>query len=323
MAFYDLRLRRNDQIYEWHQRYGPVVCIAPNEVSVATLEATREVYGSTSRWAKSSYFDNFMGYNERSIFATRPCKEHRERRKLTSAFYHASTVYKRPEIEARIGDRVQAVLHQIRLGQNDIETSSEADVYSLTDRFALDNITHLVLGPSHCTQAVERPCEERQMLQELKYLQLWGQFRLRFPSLFAHLSRILGMLIPCLSYLQAEAKLTDWSYRRFANAVSDPALSDSHSLLRHLLEIDHGLEDDKTSPLDHKFMAAEILDNINAAEATVAVTATYLIWRLSEHPKWQRLREELRELPVQTSGLPSSLLSVTQNPGTHGTYLPT
>ncbi|KAI9751216.1 MAG: hypothetical protein M1835_001251 [Candelina submexicana] len=246
-----------------------------------------------------------MGYNERSIFATQPYKEHRERRKLTSAFYQASAVYKRPEIEGRIRDRVQAVLNQIHLEQNNTETS-ETDVYCLTDRFALDNITYLVLGPSHCSQTVECRCQERQILRELKYLQLCGPFRLRFPLVFTLLSQISGTLFPSLSYLQAEDRLADWSYRRFTEAIRDPALSDPHTLLQRLLKIGHDQGDDKTKALDYKFIAAEVLDNINAAEATVAVTATYLIWRLSKHPWWQRrLRDELRALPIQKGGLPS------------------
>ncbi|KAM4054533.1 cytochrome p450 [Hirsutella rhossiliensis] len=294
LAFHDLSYCRNDEIFKWHRLYGPVVRIAPNEVSVATLEATKEIYGATHRWAKSNYFDNFMGYNMRSVFATKPYEEHRAKRRLTSVFYQASNIYKLPEIEQHIQERSQAVLGQIRHGQ-------EVDVYSLTDWFALDNITYLVLGPDHCTHSVERVCPERDLFMELKHLQFVGPFRVRYPKVFAPLSRLLGKLNPRLKYLLADEKLASWCQQRISTAINDPRLFSSHSLLRYLLE-NHEVRE-AMQPLDRQYIAAEVLDNINAAEATVAVTATYLIWRLTEAPQWQRrIRKELALLPVQVDG---------------------
>lgn len=297
LAFYDLSYRRNDEIHKWHQLYGPVVCIAPGQVSVATLEATKEIYGATQRWAKSDYFDNFMGYNMRSVFATKSYEEHRAKRRLTSVFYQASTIYKMPEIEQHVRERCGAVLNQIQEG-------CEVDVYSLTDWFALDNITFLVLGPDHCTHAVEQDCPERGLLMELKHLQFIGPFRARYPRVFAHLSRLFGRLNRRMRYLLADERLAAWCQHRVSRAMNDPQLSNSHSLLRYLLET----PDVRGSvpPLDHRYIAAEVLDNINAAEATVAVMATYLIWRLTESPQWQRrLRKELALLPTQADGCAS------------------
>lgn len=294
LAFHDLSCRRNDEIFKWHRLYGPVVRIAPNEVSVATLEATKEIYGTTHRWAKSNYFDNFVGYNMRSVFATKPYEEHRAKRRLTSVFYQASTIYKLPEIEQHIQERSWAVLGQIQPGQ-------EVDVYSLTDWFALDNITYLVLGPDHCTRSVERACPERDLLMELKHLQFIGPLRVRIPKVFQGLTRLLGRLSRRLGYLLADEKLAAWCQQRISTAMNDPQLFNSHSLLRYLLENRESRE--AMQPLDHQYIAAEVLDNINAAEATVAVTATYLIWRLTETPQWQqRIRNELALLPVQADG---------------------
>src|ERR1700712_5170645 len=59
LAYYDLRYCRNTEILKWHRRYGPIICISPHEVSVATLESTQKVYTATRGWSKSDYFDNF------------------------------------------------------------------------------------------------------------------------------------------------------------------------------------------------------------------------------------------------------------------------
>lgn len=83
LNIYEILCRRSDIILDLHKKYGPVVQIAPNEVSVADLEATKQIYGTKDRWAKSDYFDHFMGYGRRSIFATKPYEDHRIKRKYT------------------------------------------------------------------------------------------------------------------------------------------------------------------------------------------------------------------------------------------------
>lgn len=297
LAFYDLRCRRNYKILEWHQRYGPVVCISPNEVSIASLEGTRAIYGATQGWAKSNYFDHFTGYGQRSVFATKPYQEHREKRRFTSAFYQASTIYKLPELERFIYDRCRAVLGNVE------RSDGEVDVYSLTDWYALDIITYLVFGREHSTRSVDHACPERVIFKSLKKLQFAGPCRVRFPIVFSWLSRPLGRWIPCLRFLLADDELADWCQLRISEAMDDPFLCRSPSLLRQLLQ-QRCDRDGKL--LDRTFVAAEVLDNINAAEATVAVTATYLIWLLSEHPYWQlKIREELSALPLQSNNFVS------------------
>ncbi|KAF5252368.1 hypothetical protein FANTH_2668 [Fusarium anthophilum] len=248
LSIYEILCHRNDMILDMHKKYGPVVQIAPNEVSIADLEATKQIYGTKERWAKSDYFDHFMGYGKRSIFATKPYEDHRIKRKYISSFYQAKTIYKLPEIEEHVNSRSLAVLDQVRHG-------GDVDVFGLTSRYALDNITFLRLSS-----------------------------RLR--------------------YLSADEEFPAWCQKKFFAALKDAQLNESHSLVRHLWELkEDGAHD---GSIDVPYMAAEILDNIDAAEATIAVTATYLIWKLTEAPEWQRkIRQKLSALPKQDNGCPS------------------
>ncbi|CZT20877.1 related to benzoate 4-monooxygenase cytochrome P450 [Ramularia collo-cygni] len=294
LSFYDLSFCRNDQIHKWHQKYGPIVCIAPNQVSIASLQGTKDTYGATQRWAKSNYFDHFKGFNMRSVFATKAYEEHRTKRKYTSTFYQSPAIYKLPEIEQHVKSNSLAVLDQIRLGQ-------EIDVYSLTNWYALDNITFLALGPNHGTQSVGQACVERDILRDLKYQQFFGPFRFRYPNVYLLLSKFLEALSSRFSYLLAHERLEAWCRERFFTALNDPLTFQSHSLIRHILRTEEHHVD--KIEIDPQYVAAEILDNINAAEATVAVTATYLIWRLTEAPAWQRkIRTELISIPKQQNG---------------------
>ncbi|KAI1811265.1 benzoate 4-monooxygenase cytochrome P450 [Poronia punctata] len=297
LACHDILARRNEHILEWHRQYGPVVYIAPNEVSVAALESIKDIYGSTLRWPKSNYFDHFVGYGMRSVFTSRPYEEHRAKRRLISAFYQPTTIYKLPQIEQHVQERSRAVLREIQHGQ-------AVDVYSLTDWYGFDIITHLILGPAFGSHAVESACLERDILALLKRQQFVGAWRIQYPNAYRYASYLLAKLSPRLRYLRAEDELASWCKQRTLAAMEAPSDTCTFQpLLQHLLALSEKKGEKRNQQLDREYIAAEILDNINAAEATVAVTATYLIWKLTESPEWQRkIRRELKALPIQPDG---------------------
>ncbi|KAF5690503.1 benzoate 4-monooxygenase cytochrome P450 [Fusarium denticulatum] len=238
-----------------------------------------------------------MGYERRPIFATKPCEDHRIKRKYTSSFYQAKTIYKLPEIEEHVKSRSLAVLNQVPNGE-------DVDVFSLTSWYALDNITFLVFGPSHGTHAVDLVCTERGILEGLKCQQFVGPLRYRCPRLCNYASFLLQRVSSRLWYPSEDEEFPTWCQMKFFAALKDPQLHESHYLIRHLWELKE--DDAHDGSIDVAYMAAEVLDNIDAAEATIAVTATYLIWKLTEAPEWQdTIRRELSALPKQDDGYPS------------------
>lgn len=78
-----------------HQRYGPLVRIAPDEVACADPEAIRKIYPTQAPLTKTDFYhiwdnktlskypDNFSETNE---------KLHRERRRIVNNVYSMSTV---------------------------------------------------------------------------------------------------------------------------------------------------------------------------------------------------------------------------------------
>ncbi|RYP22980.1 hypothetical protein DL767_008938 [Monosporascus sp. MG133] len=58
-------------IHRLHLEYGPVVRIAPNEVSFASSEGVREIYGSGgSGYDKTEFYNLFKVYDRRTMFST-------------------------------------------------------------------------------------------------------------------------------------------------------------------------------------------------------------------------------------------------------------
>lgn len=139
----------------------------------------------------------------------------------------------------------------------------------------IENITYLVFGRNHRTHAVDQACTERGILKGLNYRQFIGPLRYRCPRLHNCASRLLQGVSSRFKYLSADKEFPTWCEKRLSTALKDPALSETHSLVRHLWELKQN--DTNKGSIDMPYIAAEILDNIDAAEASIAVTATYLI----------------------------------------------
>ena len=63
-------LRIDQKILSLHQKYGPIVRIAPNELSFWNAEAVAPIYKSGKVMVKSSFFDGFTTFNP-SLFGNR------------------------------------------------------------------------------------------------------------------------------------------------------------------------------------------------------------------------------------------------------------
>ncbi|KAH7230341.1 hypothetical protein MRS44_011974 [Fusarium solani] len=79
-----------------HQRYGPLVRIAPDEVSVGDPEAIKTIYTSKGSWQKTDFYTNFAPHPHPSpngdIFTLRNVKQHGRRRRQVNALYSMTSV---------------------------------------------------------------------------------------------------------------------------------------------------------------------------------------------------------------------------------------
>jgi hypothetical protein len=64
----EFRANRTRYIHQLHQKYGPVVRIAPEEVSFTSAEAVKEIYCSGgSGYEKSDFYDMFKIFGRRYL----------------------------------------------------------------------------------------------------------------------------------------------------------------------------------------------------------------------------------------------------------------
>lgn len=298
---YDVRLQRNQKIYEWHQKFGKIVVIAPGQVSVSGLASTREIYSASGRHPKSAYFDHFSAYGCRCIFTTRDCHEHRMMRKHTFQFYQPKFIY-RPSIVEPIRTMAKAIIHQMcaRVGVHNEE--STVNVMALCNRFAFDNSTRLTLGPHHCSHTMSQSPHASWMLDGWEQSELWDNMAANIPWLHSMVKHVWRGLTGDTNFLSNNDRLKQWTTQQLDMALDKPHLITNESLLGWLVET----KGYQGSTIVKDEIAEEILDNILAAQATVTLALTFSLWDLACDLEWQeKLREELRRLPVDGDSFPT------------------
>jgi hypothetical protein len=265
----------------------------------------RDLYSATGKLEKTGYFEQYQAYGEESIFATRSYHEHRQKRKLTFAFYQPQSIYK-PVVEDSIRERVHAV-HKALDSFLLVSKSASVDIYPIVNHYTFDNITRLAYGQDHGTYTIEEAdCEERQILRGLKKAQFWAPVQLDFPLIYRTISASMALLKVRLDFLSVDHELVQWNTHKITSISGSEGLKElpvkGHSVLSRLC----GTEDANGLPLSKNYIACELLDNINAAQETTGTSLCYMVYQLSRHPEWQlKVREELRGLPPQADGYPS------------------
>lgn len=83
--------RRSEVIHDLHKKYGPVVRLAPNHVSVALPDAQNLVYGHGNGTLKSSFYDVFVT-TSLSLFTVRERQSHTRKRKIISNSFSQKSV---------------------------------------------------------------------------------------------------------------------------------------------------------------------------------------------------------------------------------------
>ncbi|RSL39347.1 hypothetical protein CEP53_014123 [Fusarium sp. AF-6] len=91
----ELSANRTMYLHDLHKKYGPVVRVAPNEVSFTSAAALKEIYGSGgSGYDKTEFYDLFQVYGKRTMFSTLNKGDHAKRRRMIGDRYANSNVMK-------------------------------------------------------------------------------------------------------------------------------------------------------------------------------------------------------------------------------------
>ncbi|KIW53987.1 hypothetical protein PV05_06386 [Exophiala xenobiotica] len=156
---------RRIYIHKLHQRYGPVVRLAPNEISFATVDAIKEIYMSGgSGYDKTPFYSLFTQFKTRTLFSTLPRGDHSYMKRYLADRY-ANTNIMKPEILDGISDHARDFLNQCMQGCSSAQ--GYADIYVHLHCFALDGVTLQLFHP-YGTHA-NRTEKDYRLMKELSY----------------------------------------------------------------------------------------------------------------------------------------------------------
>lgn len=300
-----------------HQRLGPIIRIAPNEVSVNSVEGgIRTVYAGG--YEKGDWYLNvFNNYGIMPMFAMPEHGSHSKRKRMLSNIYAKSTLQSKPAMHAitniLLEDRFLPALRELSKENKPVE------FYTVFCAMTMDFVSAYVFGLKNSSNYVQHPRMGAKFFRDYKArqrYQFWPQDLPRFTE-FMGLIGLAKFIVPkwvhkanrdieawVLSMCdKAEETLRGAELDGEKGEVQDwPTV---YSQLRNALLKEASAKDDQDLSVEQMVanqrlaVASEMLDHTLAGFDTSSITLTFLAYELSlpEHIEWQeRLREELKGL---------------------------
>ena len=273
-----------------HEKHGPVVRLAPNEISVNSPDALRTVYTGgfeKHRW----YLDSFVNYDTPPMVAMLEHKPHSIQKRMVSNVYSKSYLQSSQDLqtlsERLIFDGFLPIMKRV-----EEQSGGELDVLDFMQGVGMDLTSAYLFGSANGTDFMNDADYRRHWLQE------YATFKYQLPS-----ERADGEVEKwCFSLCEAAER----SIQSEKKAIGDPSETEPvvYGRLAKSLRDSAQYGDPGLKPAI-VIAASEMLDHLIAGHETSGITLSYLMYELSQRPYLQdRLRDELLTLepPLVYSG---------------------
>ncbi|CZS95626.1 hypothetical protein WAI453_001515 [Rhynchosporium graminicola] len=283
--WYDLRGVSHWKVKEWHEKYGPVVRISPDELSYTYAEAWSAIYGFPHRdgtgnfekddrwWVKSIGGDDILTADEEG---------HRRMRRLQSAaFSDRALRLQGPVIEKY----TSLLIHRLHgLASTDLPYSATVDINLWYNFTTFDLIGDLAFGePFHCLRDMKWHWWLTAVFELFRVATFIRAAR-RFPTPIFY--AILLLIVP-----KRLLKMREDQYK-FGLARVNKRMQqeiDRPDFMSYILKV----EDENGMTLQETYTAAQVF--IAAGSETTASGLTNATYLLLENPHtFQKLKDEIR-----------------------------
>jgi cytochrome P450 len=291
LLYQTINLNRTRYIHELHQKYGPLVRLAPDEISLNHPPSVGPVYN----YERTHFYNAFEAYGAKNMFSTPDRARHSGRRKLLGGEYTKAYML-RPENLTMIYDRVGQMI-------NNISDNSTVDVFYLYNYLAQDVISGFFFGNQNGSHLLQG--------QDTEVFHNWHIRRQTFhwfaelPNLtkFLYSSGIANLIPGWRDAAEAEQFINNMTHKWMDRCDPEKA-----HLLTKLMK----------SSLSREEYSAEVMDHMGAGHETTGTTLTFLTDHLSKHPEiQQKLHQELRIVDL------NDFTAVDKLPYLHGVVLET
>jgi hypothetical protein len=154
----DHRSNRTSWTLALHEKYGPIVRLSPDEVSIYSPESIRDVFNGSAKtgyYAKAPLFNIFQHFGARNAFSSMETEAHSWRRKIVAGNYAQTAIISKETKYGHIWDRVGAFVGLVEregvqtIGKED-KGSKSIDFFSACRFYSADNVSgHLFVVGTH------------------------------------------------------------------------------------------------------------------------------------------------------------------------------
>ncbi|KAK3675881.1 hypothetical protein LTR78_004073 [Recurvomyces mirabilis] len=319
ILFYRSREEDTPAIHAAHERLGPIIRIAPDELSINSVDGgIRTIYAGG--YEKGDWYSNmFTNYGVMPMFAMPNHGPHSKRKRMISNIYAKTTLQNSQPLnvisKTLLDDRLIP-----RLGDM-AKDGKSVEFYWIFAAVAMDFVSAYVFGLGQSTNYVQAPIEGDKFFQDYKARQRYQFWPQDMPRLTSFLGKVglQSLIIPAWvnrANRDIEAlilRMCDKAEKVVQNCecqnekLEEGSWPNVYAQLRNALLKEASTKADLEALSSVEGMvqkqrltvASEMLDHTLAGFDTSSITLTFLAWELSrpENNIWQaRLRDEIANL---------------------------
>ncbi|KAG5978985.1 hypothetical protein E4U55_005684 [Claviceps digitariae] len=280
--------RRTRYIHALHRQYGPVVRIAPREISISDADAVRQIHRIGTPFRKASWYKHLTQQpddDKCSVFAIQDPRRASARRKLFQRTVTRAAVRQWEPVVVRLADlAVQKI-------KRDVLARGSADVTRWWSMMTADVLSMLAFGESY--RIVERE-KKPPLITDIEAALVLGGLRLELPWIWPLIRSIplpgLGSPASVFTRIRHYGSIAV----RNAKQKSQRGIT---TLFSEMLS-----QDEQEQPLSDTIIALESINIIIAGGDTTAAALTFLVYAVIRDPA---VKEELVKELATCSDEPS------------------
>ncbi|KAF4473128.1 cytochrome P450 [Fusarium agapanthi] len=275
--------RRTQYVHDMHIKFGSVVRISPEEVSVSDTTAFKEIHRIGGNYRKSPWYQSFRQGEVADLFSMLDPREHAQRRKLLAPLLSNSALMRNwfDTIVDKLNLTITKMKHQ-QLQQGKV------DIFMWWTFMTADVISHLAFGEPLGMLDQERKTEHMQKIEDAIKLGLVGA-ELPFVRSLLEWTPIRSVQ----DMVNADAEVQSLARDIMTKTMRD-GIGSTNIFSKMVAE-----KDKDAQLLSDYQLAYEAGGLIVAGSGTTAVSLTYLVWAVLSRPAVQaRLEAEVENLPT-------------------------
>ncbi|KAL8823243.1 MAG: hypothetical protein Q9191_006042 [Dirinaria sp. TL-2023a] len=289
----------NAAIHAAHVKYGSIVRVGPNDISVNCVDEGIKTIGGFEKpdWYRNA-FTNFGVIN---MFSMKESKPHSAQRRLVSNSYSKSTLQSSPELhhisETLLFGRYLPLLDSLAVSKSSVE------VHELNFATTMDFINAYIFGLSNGSNFLQDVNTRKHLLHSYQCRRAYQFFPQEIPQIKNFFDQLRIKLVP--TWVEAATSEFEAFCEKMCNAAATTLRTvsltpeNTPTVYRNLSTplVPKSSPSAPPGPDPSLLVASELLDHIAAGHETSGVTLTYCMWSLSQRPSLQAaLRHELLTL---------------------------